>query len=155
MDSHQTLNVGYLENYLPYSATDDEGNVTGIVRDLIPDILKALGIPETTVTFTGYHSYDDMIADMASSVIDVAFPVGGGLYYSEENGIYQSNPVVSSPTALIFRGGFNETTTSSFSVNENNRMQYYYVLTNYPDAEIVFFPSVEDNLDAVLSGKVG
>ncbi len=95
-----------------------------------------------------------MIADMASSVIDVAFPVGGGLYYSEENGIYQSNPVVSAPTALIFQGDFTEETTSSFTVNENNRMQYYYVRTNYPDAKIVFFPSVDENLSAVLSGKV-
>ena len=154
MDTHQTLSVGYLENYLPYSDTDADGNVTGVVRDLIPDILNALGIPDTTVTFTGYQSYDDMIADMASSVIDVAFPVGGGLYYSEENGIYQSNPVVSSPTALIYQGKFSEATTSSFAVNENNRMQYYYVRTNYPDSEIVFFPSVDDNLDAVLSGKV-
>ena len=154
MSSHKTLNVGYLENYLPYSDTDSDGNVTGVVRDLVPDILKALDMPETTVTFTGYQSYDDMIADMASSVIDVAFPVGGGLYYSEENGIYQSNPVVSSPTALIYHGEFTEATESSFAVNENNRMQYYYVRTNYPDARIVFFPSVEENLVAVLSDKV-
>ena len=154
MDTHPTLKVGYLENYLPYSDTDAEGNVTGVVKDMIPDIMKALDIPEIAVTFSGYQSYDDMITDMASGIIDVAFPVGGGLYYSEENGIYQSNPVVSSPTALIYQGEFNETTTSSFAVNENNRMQYYYLRTNYPDAEIVFFPSIEESLDAVISGKV-
>ncbi|MCR5652010.1 MAG: response regulator [Lachnospiraceae bacterium] len=140
--------------FLPYSATDADGNVTGIIRDLIPDIMKTLGIPETAVTYSGYQSYDDMVADMAADVIDVAFPVGGGLYYSEENGIYQSNPVVSSPTALIYQGEFIETTTSRFAVNENNRMQYYYVCTNYPDAKIDFFPSIEDSLAAVLSGKV-
>ncbi|MCR4909197.1 MAG: response regulator [Lachnospiraceae bacterium] len=154
MDTHNTLNVGYLENYLPYSATDEEGNVTGVIRDMIPDIMKALGIEETAVTFGGYQSYDDMISDMAAGAIDVAFPVGGGLYYSEENGIYQSNPVVSAPTALIYQGEFGEATTSRFAVNENNRMQYYYVRTNYPDAEIVFFPSIEESLAAVLSGSV-
>jgi len=154
IDTHSSLNVGYLENYLPYSDTDPEGNVTGVVKDMIPDIMKTLGIPETKVTFTGYRSYDDMIADMASGVIDVAFPVGGGLYYSEENGIYQTNPVVSAPTALICRSEFSAETASRFAVNENNRMQYYYVRTNHPDAEIVFFPSIEECLDAVLSGKV-
>lgn len=153
MDTHQTLNVGYLENYLPYSDTDADGNVTGIVRDLIPDIMKSLDIPETAVSFSGYQSYDDMINDMSAGIIDVAFPVGGGLYYSEENGIYQSNPIVSAPTALIYQGEFNEMTTSSFAVNENNRMQYYYVRTNYPDAKIVFFPSIEESLAAVISGK--
>ncbi len=88
-------------------------------------------------------------------MIDVAFPVGGGLYYSEENGIYQSNPVVSSPTAIVYTGEFTGATPASFAVNENNRMQYYYVRTNYPDAEIVFMPSIDDCLAAVLSGRVG
>ena len=155
MNSHSTLRIGYLENYLPYSDTGTDGNVTGIIRDLVPDILNALGIPDTAVTFSGYKSYDELVASMSEGVIDAAFPVGGGLYYSEENGIYQSNAVVSSPTAIIYRGEFNENTTARFAVNENNRMQYYYVRTNYPDAEVVFFPSIEDSLAAVLSGKVG
>ena len=155
MNSHAALHVGYLDNYLPYSDTDAEGNVTGLIRDMIPDILKTLGIPKTAVTWSGYKSYDAMIADMSAGVIDAAFPVGGGLYYSEENGIYQSTPVVSSPTALICKGGFSEATTARIAVNENNRMQYYYVCTHYPNAEIVFFPSIEECLAAVLSGKVG
>ncbi len=155
MSTHSVLHVGYLNNYLPYSDTDADGNVTGMVKDMIPAILNALGIPKIEVTFTGYSSYDDMVSDMSSGAVDVAFPVGGGLYYSEENGIYQSNPVVSSPTALIFKAPFTDSTTSSFAVNENNRMQYYYVRTNYPDSEVIFFPSIYDSLSAVLSGKAG
>ncbi len=122
--SHHTLHVGYLENYLPYSDTDAQGNVTGILKDLVPAILDTLEMQDVAVTYTGYQSYDDMVAAMRSDEIDTAFPVGGGLYYSEENGIYQSSAVVSSPTALIYKGGFSEATTASFAVNENNRMQY-------------------------------
>ncbi|MCR4606653.1 MAG: transporter substrate-binding domain-containing protein, partial [Oscillospiraceae bacterium] len=155
MNTHTALHIGYLENYLPYSATDSDGNVTGVLRDMMPEMMKALGIPDTELNYTGYKSYDDMVADMNAGVIDTAFPVGGGLYYSEENGIYQSNPVISSPTAIIFRAPFTEETAASFAVNENNRMQYYYVRTNYPDAEILFFPSINDCLDAVLAGKAG
>ena len=154
MDTHTTLRVGYLENYLPYSDTGKDGNATGIIRDIIPDILNALGIPDIEVKYSGYRSYDDLIAGITAGDIDVAFPVGGGLYYSEENGIYQSNAVASSPTAIIYKGDFTETTTTRFAVNENNRMQYYFVRTNYPDADTVFYPSVEDCLSAVLSGKV-
>ncbi|MBQ3860090.1 MAG: response regulator, partial [Clostridia bacterium] len=33
-------------------------------------------------------------------------------------------------------------------------MQYYYVKTHYPDAETVFYPSIDDCLAAVLSGEV-
>ena len=96
-----------------------------------------------------------MISDVISDVIDVAFPVGGGLYYSEENGIYQSNAVASAPTEIVFRDTFNEDTVSHFAVNENNRMQFYYVRTNYPDAKVTFYPSIDDCLAAVIAGDVG
>ena len=99
--------------------------------------------------------YDDMIAAMCSGEIDAAFPVGGGLYYSEVNGINQSHAVASSSTELVYCGEYSEEKLQTFAVNENNRMQYYYVRTNYPNAEILLYPSIEDCLEAVLAGKVG
>ena len=153
--THNVLRVGYLENYLPYSDTDDQGQATGVIRDIIPEILKVLNISNVSVVYSGYGSYDDMIADMGKETIDVAFPVGGGLYYSEENGLYQSSPVVSAQTELVYKGEFSEKTVSHFAVNENNRMQYYYIRANFPDAEITMYPSIDDCLDAVLSGKAG
>ena len=155
MDTHNELRVGYLDHYLPYSDMDERGEATGVVKDIVPDILDALGMKDTAVTYRGFTSYDELIEAISSGEIDTAFPVGGGLYYSEENGIYQSNPVASSPTALVFKGEFGEETIKHFAVNENNRMQYYFVRTNYPDAEITFYPSIEDCLDAVMAGKAG
>ncbi len=155
MDTHDTLNVGYLDHYLPYSSTDAQGEVTGIVKDMVPAILKTLGMQNMTVTYRGYTSYDDMVAGIRTEEIDAAFPVGGGLYYSEENGIYLSNPVSSAPAELVYKGEFSEKTTEHFAVNENNRMQDYFVRTNYPHAEITFYPSSEDCLAAVLAGKAG
>ena len=153
--SHDTLHIGYLENYLPYSDTDAQGQVTGLIRDYMPDMLKGLGIGDLTVAYTGYEKYDDMIAAMCSGEIDAAFPVGGGLYYSEVNGINQSHAVASSSTELVYCGEYSEEKLQTFAVNENNRMQYYYVRTNYPHAEILLYPSIEDCLEAVLAGKVG
>ena len=155
MNHHTSLHVGYLDNYLPYSDTDKQGNVTGIVKDIIPAILDGLGMQNINVTYSGYSNYNAMVADVSSGQIDVAFPVGGGLYYSEESGIYLSNPVSSSHADLVYKGEFSEKTTEHFAVNENNRMQYYFVRTNYPDAEITFYPSSEDCLSALLSGKAG
>ena len=151
--SHSELKVGYLEKYLPYSDKDENGQATGIVTDVTEQLLKSLNIDTLSVSYHGYENYDDMITDLASGTIDTGFPVGGGLYYSEENGIYQTNPVVSAATEIVFRGEYNRDETSRFAVNENNRMQYYYVCTHFPDAQITFYPSVEDCLDAVVSGK--
>ncbi len=150
--SHEKLRVGYLNNYLPYSDTAPDGSVNGIIKDLMPRLLESVGVSKEII-FSGYESYDDMIADMSNGNVDVAFPVGGGMYYSEESGIYQSVPVASSSTELIFSGNYNESTTSKFAVNENNKMQFYFVKSNFPDAQIVLCSSIEDCLKSVLDGK--
>ncbi len=153
MNSHHTLHVGYLENYLPYSDTDAKGQVTGLIHDYMPDLLNAVGQSDLTVTYTGFSSYDKMIEGISSGEVDVIFPVGGGLYYSEENGIYQSNSVSNASADLIFKGTFDETTTDHFAISMTNRMQEYFVRTNYPEAEVSFYPDVDACLEAVLSGQ--
>ncbi len=155
IDGHSELKVGYLNNYLPYSDTDAQGNVTGIVQDMVLGILNGLGIDGIAVSYQAFDSYDDMIAAVNDGSVDAVFPVGGGLYYSEENGIYQSSTVVSAPTELVYSGEYSDGKTESFAVNEQNRMQYYYITTNYPEARILTFPSIDDCLKAVLDGKAG
>ena len=155
LSEHTELRIGYLNNYLPYSGTDESGEATGLVRDIVPRVCEELGLEDLRVSYTGFDSYDDMIASLGEEEIDTAFPVGGGLYYSEENGVFQSTPVVSAATELVHKGEFTEDTIAQFAVNENNGMQYYFVLTHYPDAEITFYPSIDACLKAVSEGKAG
>lgn len=154
LHDHQSLKIGYLDNYLPYSATDVDGKVTGIIKDIIPTIFDKLGITDIQITYLGFLSYDDMIAAVCEGTIDAAFPVGGGVFYSEESGIYQSTPVASSSTDLVYKGDYSDKSISHFAVNKNNRMQYYYITTNFPDAKITNYASIDECLHAVLSGEV-
>ncbi|MBR6029436.1 MAG: response regulator [Clostridia bacterium] len=155
MAGHTGLTVGYLNHYLPYSDTDKDGQVTGLVRDILLRMLENLSIAGMSLSWRGFDSYDEMIRELNAGGIDLAFPVGGGLYYSEINGICQSSPVVSSSTELVYKGEYSEALTRHFAVNQNNRMQYYFIRTHYPEAEITLFPSIEDCLRAVLSGQAG
>ena len=154
LKSHQELKVGYLNNYLPYSDTDSSGKVTGLIGELLPHMIGELGINDLKLSYFGYDNYDDMIHDMRDGVIDAAFPVGGGLYYSEQNGIYQSSTVESAATELVYKGEYSAATETNFAVNENNRMQFYYISAHYPDAKITYYPSIEDCLAAVDRGEV-
>ncbi len=154
INSHDEIRVGYLKNYLPYSGTDENGNVSGLVGDLMPRMMEELAISDIRLSYRGYDSYDEMISDMNSDAIDLVFPVGGGLYYSEQSGIYQSNTVESTATELVYKGEYSRDTESSFAVNQNNRMQYYYISTYFPEAKVTFYPSIDACLDAVDSGEV-
>ena len=152
--SNTTLKVGYLNDYLPYSDTTEDGSTNGIIKELIPQLLERLAITNIQPVYKGFDSYDDMIEAMNDSEVDVIFPVGGGLYFSEENGIYQSNAVTASITELVFLHDSDHINSKTFAINQNNRMQYYYVINNFPEAKIVYYPSINECLDAVLSGKV-
>lgn len=154
LKDHDTLKIGYMENYLPYSGTDGEGYVTGIIKDIIPSVFDKLGIVDISVSYQGYLSYEDMVKAVCDGTIDAAFPVGGGVYYSEENGIYQSTPVASTTTDLAYKGEYSDQSLTHFAVNKNNLMQYYYIMTNFPDAKITYYDSIDDCLQAVLSGEV-
>ena len=155
LQENTQLRVGYLNNYLPYSDTDKNGKPSGLITDIFSRMMTGLDISGIEVSFKGYDSYDDMIASLGTDEIDVAFPVGGGMYYSEESGIFQSTPVVSAATELVHRGEYTEKTIAHFAVNEKNRMQYYFVKTYYPQAQITFYPSIDDCLKAVREGKTG
>ena len=155
LDAHDTLRVGYLDHYLPYSDTDANGKATGIVQDVVPTLLASLGIEDLAVTYTPFATYDDMVGAMGAGTIDMAFPVGGGRYYSEENGIYQTKPVVETVTDLVFKGDYDESMLKRIAVNASNSIQEYYVRSHFPDAEVVNYSSIEECLDAVISGKVG
>lgn len=155
LQENNRLRVGYLNHYLPYSDTDENGNPSGLVSDIISRMMAGLDIVNISVSYKGFDSYDDMIASLGADEIDVAFPVGGGMYYSEESGIFQSTPVVSAATELVHKGEYTENTTAHFAVNEKNRMQYYFVKTYYPQAQITFYPSIEECLKAVRRGETG
>ena len=68
LSSHDQLRIGYLNNYLPYSDTDSDGQVTGIIKDLVPKIIESLAITDIKVTYKGFtivlsktHSAHDLI----------------------------------------------------------------------------------------------
>ncbi len=155
LESNKRLDIGYIKNYLPYSDTDKNGDANGIIKDIVPEILRQLNILDLDVTYIGYDSYDELAAAIRDEKVDAGFPMGGGLYYSEENGIYQSDNVVYSTRELVYNDEYNADNLMRIAVSEKNRMQDYYIRTNYPDSEIVYYKDFDACLIAVLKGEVG
>ena len=62
MENHSKITVGYLNNYLPYSATDAKGEVTGLIADAVPDIIRTLpGKYRPGVTYQGFDDQQEMM----------------------------------------------------------------------------------------------
>ena len=158
LESHDEIRVGYLNDYLPYSTSDSDGNVYGIVSDIITKIEEKLGISSIKVLYKGYNSYDSMVSDVTKGNVDLIFPVGGGIYYAEESGIYQSNPLVTSSITFVCQKDFPPLSAAkldlTFAVNKNNTMQYYYIVANFPYANVKYYNSTEECLSAVQKKQV-
>ena len=154
LKQHNTLNVGYLENLLPLCDIDENGDVTGVIKDLVPEIFNLLSISYVEINYQGYSSYDDMMEDITNGKIDLAFPVDGSLFYSEENGINQSSAVISVSNELVYNEKNGSENINTIAVNKNNKLQYYCAILDFPDKEIVYYDSIEECLEAVKKGDV-
>ncbi len=152
---HPVIRVGYMENYLPYSATGDDGQACGIVTDVIAAALEALDLdtmPE--VRFVACKGYQDIVAALGSGEIDYGFPVDSDQWRLEQGGLSASTEVISDRGALFYKTVCEKEDIRRLSVNESNVLQKDYTACTYPDAEIVYYPTIGDCLDAVLSGEV-
>ena len=156
MEHHDTLTVGYLDQYLPYCDTDEDGNVTGMLSDLMPDLLAALpGNYRPDVRFVAYEDQKTMQDALKNGEADVIFPVSGEVWYAEQGAYQQSSNVVTSRVDLVYRELYTEKTVARIAVNENNQLQYYYTIMNFPDAEIVLCDGSEKCVEAVKTGQAG
>ena len=154
--SHSTLRVGYFNNYLPFSDTDKDGEVTGIVKDLMPELLSKIGLlGNLKIEYQGYESEKEMLKDLTDGKIDTAFPISNNTWYMEQYGVRCSRPIVSTSMNLVYLGRVNDRTTNSIAVNKNNEILTEYVRNHYPRARIYECNSTIECLDAVRDKNAG
>lgn len=154
LESHETVTVGYLDDYLPYSDAGAGGDVKGLVKDLVPDLFDALpGGYDPEVKYVRFDDHKTMFESLKNGDVDMIFPVGGDTWYAEQEDYQQSSSVVNSSMDIVYKNKFDKLTTSIMAVNKKNLLQYYYTATNFPDAKIVEFETVEDCVKAVRDGK--
>ena len=153
IDNHDTLIVGYMNNYMPFSATTDNGGTTGIVVDVVPHILQNLGIEDKlAVKYIGYDDNSSMYAALRDGEIDAAFPTYGERSFAESNGAEFTDGIIEITVDLAYKGDYTDDVTRRISVNRYNHLQEYYTMQYYPEAEIIYFDDIKGCLDAVAEG---
>ncbi|MGN0701883.1 MAG: transporter substrate-binding domain-containing protein [Lentihominibacter sp.] len=155
VDEHPVITVAYLEDYLPYSATDKDGEATGLMTDTLDAILEALELGDRIkVKYKPYRSFREMAKALKNEKVDLAFPVYGNLWELEQSGIDASSPVVQRSESFVFKGTYNEGKVRKISVNRNNLMQIAYCRKNFPGVEMVSCDSIDECLDKIIDGEV-
>ena len=154
LENHPVIKIGYMENYLPYSATDSDGNATGIVTDVVTALFDSLDIdtvPE--FEFVPYNGYQAIVDALNAGEIDAGFPVDSNEWRLEQGNISASSEVITDRGALFYRSTANKADPQTIAVNENNVIQDDYSKLSYPNATMLYYPTIKDCLNAVLSGE--
>ncbi len=154
LNDHPTFRVGYYATYLPYSATDENGNVTGVVRDVVPEIFTSLGVKDQKIEFQGYESYDDMALAIENGDVDAIFPVYANYWATEQYEVTPTDSVISTYYDLIYKGDYPNLETATFAIRKSNSLAHSFLTVTYPQNQVLEYDSVEDCLDAVKSGEV-
>ncbi len=153
LEEHPVIRVGYMANYLPYSATDEDGNATGVVTDIINAIFESLDIdtiPE--IEYVPFNGYQAIVDALNAGQIDAGFPVDSNEWRLEQGSISASSEVITDRGALFYKSTSTEE-PQTIAVNENNVLQDDYSRRAYPDAEILYYPTIKECLDAVVAGE--
>ncbi|ORU00064.1 Phytochrome, two-component sensor histidine kinase [Anaerovibrio sp. JC8] len=150
---HDSITVGYLNDYLPYCTTDSDGNVTGVVKDIVPEIFNSLGFSKIKISYKGYDNVTDLNKALHDHDVDVIFPVVSNYWISEVHDIVPSVPAVSSYFNVLYAGEYPNLAKSKIAVSERNGIMDDYRSVYYPNSEFTYYKNAYDCLDAVLKGE--
>lgn len=153
LSEHNSITVGYLNDYLPYCSTDSDGNVIGVVKNIVPEIFKSLGFSKIKISYKGYDNVTEMNEALHSHDVDIIFPVVSNYWITEMHDVVPSIPAVSSYFNVLYAGEYPDLSKSKIAVSKRNGIMDDYRVVNYPNSEFIYYNNAYDCLDAVLDGE--
>lgn len=150
---NKAIRIGYVDSYLPFSGTDLSGKPTGVIVDIVSNVLSALKLTGyLDVEYVCYKSYNDMLYGLSHGEISCAFPVLNSVWHAENNSLMQTESLVASNISAIYKGTFDTSIFDRIAINANATLQEIFVKENFPSSEIIYCSSMNECLEAVRSG---
>lgn len=152
ISSHSTLKVGFVQDRIPVSFADENGNLQGISKYILDRVSQISGMKFDYVALpTGQVTYDYLT--------DEGFDLVTSVEYNEENknarGILISDPYFSSRKVVVAKDDleFRYDADCSVAVSTGSQTLKKVLARMFPNFELKDFDSISDCFDAVHSGE--
>ncbi|WP_026504586.1 EAL domain-containing protein [Butyrivibrio sp. NC3005] len=156
LEKKHTIKVGYRNDYEPF-CFESEGKVSGALKELLERASKCVEGIDINYEAYPYDSTKEAIKALNEGEIDVVFPISMGIYDSEQNNIYISNPIMSTEIYALVKTGEQKDIFSSENTKvvllEGNVNFDNFVKEFFPDWEISWRNTLEEVYSAVGSGE--
>lgn len=155
LSEHPSIKVGYMNQYMPYCGTDKQGKTTGLLVDLFENMFSKLSMEQMpAIEYVAFDNQKDMITAVNDGDVDVAFPVFCDIWFSEMQGLYQTTDIADVMVDLVYKGNYNNLSMEKIGVNRDNLIQYQFTVKQYPKAEIIYYDTIDECLEAVVKGDI-
>ncbi|MCR5175514.1 MAG: transporter substrate-binding domain-containing protein [Anaerovibrio sp.] len=155
LTDHPVITVGYVDDYLPLSDKDENGEVSGILKDILKEMASKLNIQEKVkFSYVAYPDYDSMIRAVKEGSIDMAFPVDNDVAQAEKDDLFLSSEVICMPMYLIYSGEFSELKLHRMASKQGNSISDLYIRNYLPNTEVFYYDDIDDMLDAIKNNEV-
>lgn len=156
IEDNPVIKVGYVQGAAPYCKTDvnSPDSVSGIMPEVLSHIALSSGLK---FQYVPYSSPGQLVYALRSGVVNAGVPVIGCYWAAEEQSIVITSPVTTSKMSLVYQRAISSTykeLLARVAVPAQNNQYAYYINIHYPDAQIKFYPDMEDCLDALSWNEV-
>ena len=154
LDEHGTVRVGYVENYLPFSQTDQEtGELTGALKDFLSHAENSLRTTNVRFETIPFLTTAAALEALKAGEIDCVFPVNVSTYDAEQEGIRLTNPAMKTGVNVVMRENDDRNLSRDselmFAISQGNPNLDTFIKEQYPACRVLIFANEDTCYDAV------
>ncbi len=157
LTDRDAIRVGYQDNYLAFCAADDNGQLIGALKDYLDYASTSLENAHLFFEATAYPSAGAAMEALKAGEIDCMFPANLTDYDGENLGIVMSPPIMRTEMDAVVRAAdqkaFIRKDDIRVCVNEGNTNYEMFLVDNFPNWKIEYFPDTPTGLDAIAARK--
>lgn len=156
VEEHGVIRIAYRDNYLPFCSKETfTGQLTGFLRDYIDNVNGSFANVDIKLEAVPYPSFNSAIDAVLRGEVDAAFPNGIGNFDSEQMHLLSTDAFINSSEMAVVRNDDNFHTTGNIRIAINSEDPNYmsWIYENYPEWEIVHFPSTYECLKGISNGQ--
>ena len=157
LEAHGPIRVGFQDNYLAFCAADQDGNLTGALKDYLDFASGVLQNASPTFEAVVYPTASAAMEAVRNGDVDCMFPANLSDYDAEQAGVVMTRPLMRTEMDAVVRVAdkqdFLRKNQVRVGVNQGNPNYERFLLEHFPAWTPVFYQDTPACLDAIAAGK--
>ena len=157
LDAHGPIRVGFQDNYLAFCAADQNGNLTGALKDYLDFASGVLQNASPIFEAVVYPTASAALEAVRNGEVDCMFPANLTDYDAEQAGVVMTQPMMRTEMDAVVRAAdkkdFLRSNQVRVGVNQGNPNYEMFLMDHFPAWTPVYYPDTPACLDAIAAGN--